>query len=169
MIGGVVAVILECELDESSTQERELTEVQLRAARLLAMGESYKNIATQLGVDRTTIYRWRKLPTFSAELSQLSGAAMAEGRDRVVRDVTEINDIILTTLVDVAENDTSGSARVSAARVLVEMVERAEERAAQTDHDVMKDQSAEIRLLLEEIKGQQTSPNGSHYSHQGNS
>ena len=165
----MVAVSLECELDESSTQERELTEVQLRAARLLAMGESYKNISTQLGVDRTTIYRWRKLPPFSAELSKLTGAAMAEGRDRVVRDVTEINDIILSTLVDVAENDTSGSARVSAARVLVEMVERAEERAAQTDHDVMKDQSTEIRLLLEEIKGQQTSPNGSHYSHQGNS
>lgn len=165
----MVAVSLECELGESSKHARVLTEVQLRAARLLAMGESYKNIATQLGVDRTTIYRWRKLSTFSAELSQLTGAAMAEGRDRVVRDVTEINDIILSTLVDVAENDTSGSARVSAARVLVEMVERAEERAAQTDHDVMKDQSTEIRLLLEEIKGQQTSPNGPHCSHQGNS
>ncbi len=80
---------------------------------------------------------------------------MEEGRERIVRDVSDINDIILSTLVDVAENDASGSARVSATRVLVDMVERADERASQATHDVMKDQSGEIRLLLEEIKAQQ--------------
>jgi transposase-like protein len=136
----------------------ELTEIQLRAARLMAMGEPYKDIAQELGVDRTTLYRWRRLSAFSSELSRLTEAAVEEGRSRVVRDVSEINDIILSTLVDVAENDTSGSARVSAARVLVEMVERAEERAAQVSHDVMKDQSEEIRLLLEEISAQQSTP-----------
>lgn len=153
---------LECKAEEPNVQGKELTEIQLRAARLMAMGESYKHISEQLDIDRTTIYRWRKLPTFAAELSQLTEAAMAEGRDRVVRDVSDINDIILSTLVDVAENDTSGSARVSAARVLVDMVERAEERAAQVDHDVMKDQSGEIRLLLEEIRAQQPSNTGAH-------
>lgn len=132
----------------------ELTEIQLRAARLMAMGEPYKDIAQELGVDRTTLYRWRKLSAFSSELSRLTDAAVEEGRNRVVRDVTEINDIVLSTLVDVAENDTSGSARVSAARVLVDMVERAEDRASQATHNVMKDQSGEIRLLLEEIREQ---------------
>jgi transposase-like protein len=153
-------VVTGCFANEFSTPDKELTEIQLRAARLLAMGESHKNISQQLGIDRTTIYRWRKLPTFSAELSQLTEAAMAEGRNRVVRDVTEINDIILSTLVDVAENDASGSARVSAARVLVDMVERAEDRADQATHNVMKDQSGEIRLLLEEIKAQQPNDAG---------
>ena len=151
---------LECRLDEPNVQGKELTEIQLRAARLMAMGESYKNISQQLGIDRTTIYRWRQLPVFSAELSQLTGAAMAEGRDRVVRDVSEINDIILDTLVDVAENDASGSARVSAARVLVDMVERAEERANQASHNIMKDHSGDIRLLLQEIKAQQSDVSG---------
>ncbi len=152
---GFVQMITGCQAKESSTAEKDLTEIQLRAARLLAMGESYRNISHQLGVDRTTIYRWRKQPKFSVELARLSEAATAEGRDRVVRNVSEINDIILSTLVDVAENDSSGSARVSAARVLVDMVERAEDRASQIDHDVMKDQSGEIRLLLEEIREQQ--------------
>jgi transposase-like protein len=151
---------LECQAEETNLQGKELTEIQLRAARLMAMGESYKHISEQLDIDRTTIYRWRQLPAFSAELSQLTDAATAEGRDRVVRDVSEINDIVLSTLVDVAENDASGSARVSAARVLVDMIERAEERARQTSHNIMKDHSGEIRLLLQEIKAQQSGVTG---------
>lgn len=147
-------------IDSEGENFAELTEVQLRAARLLAMGVSHKNISLQVGIDRTTLYRWRKQSAFSEELSKLTQTASREGRNRVVKDVTEINDIILSTLVDVAENDTSGSARVSAARVLVDMVERAEERAEQTSHDVMKDQSGEIRMLLEEIKSQQPNAGG---------
>jgi hypothetical protein len=146
---------------KSNSQDKDLTELQLRAARLMSMGVSHKDIAQQIGIDRTTIYRWRQLPAFSAELVNLAEAAKAGGRDRVVRDVSEINDIILSTLIDVAENDASGSARVSAARVLVEMVERAEERADQASRDIMKDHSGEIRLLLQEIKAQQSDANGS--------
>ncbi len=147
---------LDCQAAKSNSQDKELTELQLRAARLMSMGVSYKDIAQQIGIDRTTIYRWRQLPEFSAELVNLAEAAKAGGRDRVVRDVSEINDIILSTLIDVAENDASGSARVSAARVLAEMVERAEERADQASRDIMKDHSGEIRLLLQEIKAQQS-------------
>lgn len=133
----------------------ELTEPQLRAARMIAMGEPYSDIASELGIDRTTIYRWRKLLVFSAEVKRLVEAATLEGRNRVIRDVSEINDVILGTLLDVAQNDSSGGARVSAARALTELVERAEDRAQCAEYNVMRDQSVEIRGLLEEIRTEQ--------------
>lgn len=133
-----------------------LAEPQLRAARMIAMGESYNDISAQLGIDRTTIYRWRKNSDFAAEISRLIETAMEEGRNRVARDVSEINDIVLDTLLDVAQNDASGSARVSAARVLTELVDKAEERASRSDYNVMQDQSEEIRGILEDIKQEQS-------------
>lgn len=140
---------------EQQSSEPTLAEPQLRAARMIAMGESYNDISAQLDIDRTTIYRWRKLPSFAAEVSRLIETAMEEGRSRVVRDVSEINDIVLNTLLDVAQNDASGSARVTAARALSDLVEKAEERASPSEHNVMQDQSVEIRGLLEEIKQEQ--------------
>lgn len=134
-----------------------LDEIQLRAARMIAMGMPYNDIAAQIDVDRTTIYRWRKQPDFSAELSRLGRKASQEGREHLVRDISEINDIILGTLLDVAQNDASGGARVSAARALTELVERAEDRAQRAQYDVMRDQSSEIKGLLEEIRAEQNS------------
>jgi transposase-like protein len=145
--------------DEKDDLERNvaLDEIQLRAARLIAMGVPYNDIAEQINVDRVTLYRWRKQPDFSAELSRLTQEASQENREHLVRDISEINDIILGTLLDVAQNDASGGARVSAARALTELVDRAEERAQRAQYDVMRDQSAEIRGLLEEIKAEQSS------------
>ena len=86
----------------------ELTEPQLRAARMIAMGESYNDIASQLDIDPTTIYRWRKQPISAAEVKQLIETASEEGRNRVVRDISEINDVVLGTLLDVSQKDASG-------------------------------------------------------------
>lgn len=130
----------------------ELTEPQLRAARLISMGQAYNDVAAELNIDRTTIYRWRKIPDFTSEVKRLTNLAAKQGRNRVIRDINEINDVILGTLLDVAQNDASGGARVSAARALTELVDRAETRAKQADHDVMRDQSGEIRALLEDLR-----------------
>lgn len=131
-----------------------LSEPQIRAARMMAMGIPYNEIAFSVGIDRTTIFRWRKTKPFKEELTRLNSAASQASEKRVVRDVAEINDVILTTLLDVAENDVSGAARVSAARVLSGLVERAEERASRQNHDVMRDQSSEIRELLLELRSE---------------
>ena len=144
---------LESNIDGPSN---ELSEPQLRAARMIAMGEVYNDIASQLDIDRTTIYRWRKQTAFMDELSRLSRRASEESCEHLVRDISEINDIILGTLLDVAQNDGSGGARVSAARALTELVERAEDRAQRAEYDVMRDQSGEIRGLLEEIRAEQS-------------
>lgn len=143
--------------DEKDDLERRysLDEVQIRAARMIAMGVPYNDVAEQVNVTRITLYRWRKQPAFAEELSRLTQEASQESREHLVRDISEINDIILGTLLDVAQNDSSGGARVSAARALTELVDRAEERAQRAHYDVMQDQSAEIRGLLEDIRSQQ--------------
>ena len=106
-----------------------LSEAQLRAARLIAMGMGYKDVATELGVNRTTLYRWRRSPAFSEQVSRLMSSAREGVRERVIRDVAEVKDLVLDTLIDVARNSTQDSARVAAARTLGEFMERAEERA----------------------------------------
>ncbi len=139
---------------EQNIEAMELTEIQLKAARMTAMGISFGEIASELNINRTTIYRWRKLPPFSAEISRLVDAAKEENKDLVVRDISEIKDIVLTTLLDVAQYDDSGSARVSAARVLTEMVEKAESRSDK--NNVMRDQSDEIKGLLQLIHNERS-------------
>ena len=134
----------------------ELTEIQLRAARMTAMGISFNEIAAELAINRTTIYRWRQLPQFATEVTRLANTAKAECRERVIQDISDIKDIVMDTLIDVAQNDSSGSARVSAARTLTEMIQRAEDRSDQSD--VMRDQSEDIKGLLQLIQEEQLNP-----------
>ena len=70
--------------------DSELSEEQLRAARLIAMGMGYKDVATELDVNRTTLYRWRKSTAFSDEVARLMESAREGVRERVVRDVAEV-------------------------------------------------------------------------------
>jgi vacuolar-type H+-ATPase subunit H len=85
-------------------------------------------------------------------------SAREGGRECVVRDVAEVKDLVLDTLIHVARNSTQDSARVSAARTLGEYMERAEERAKQNQDDVMRDQSGEIKAILEHIRQDHSAP-----------
>jgi hypothetical protein len=132
-----------------------LTETQINVARLIAMGISFDDIAEEFEINRSTIYRWRKLDYFNDEISRLVNIAKAQSGDRIIRDIDEIKDIVLSTLIDVAQCDSSGSARVSAAKVLSDMIETAEHRI--NISDVMQDQSGEIKRLLQQIQSDQLS------------
>ncbi len=140
----------------SGVKKELLTGAQLEALRLMAMGIPYKEIYSKLGVDRTTVYRWRRLPKFAEELSRLVEVATEESTEKVIRDISEIQDVVLDTLLDVAQHDASGGARVAAAKVLTEMMEKAEERAGRSD--VMADQTEEIAGLLRIIHQEQVGP-----------
>jgi hypothetical protein len=48
-----------------------LTPRQLAAARLIAAGRSIANAAADLGLNRTTVWRWTREPAFREELRQL--------------------------------------------------------------------------------------------------
>jgi DNA-binding CsgD family transcriptional regulator len=50
---------------------RPLTPAQLRAARLLAAGQSTNAVAAALGVDRHTVADWKRHPYFQPELRRL--------------------------------------------------------------------------------------------------
>ena len=132
-----------------------LTETQINVARMIAMGISFDDIAQEFDINRSTIYRWRKLDYFNDEVGRLVDAAQAQSSDRIIRDIEEIKDIVLGTLIDVAQNDSSGSARVSAAKVLSEMIETTEHRV--NNDNVMQDQSGEIKKLLQQIQSDQLS------------
>jgi len=86
------------------------------------------------------------------EVSRLMESAREETRERVVRDVSEVQDLVLDTMIDVARNDSSGSARVSAVRALKEYMDQAEERANAAGDDLMSDKSGEINAILEHIR-----------------
>lgn len=131
-----------------------MSKLQLDAARMIAMGISFNEIAEELQVHRSTVYRWRQLPYFASEVTRLADAAQQESHERMIKDITEVKDIILGTLLDVAQNDASGSARVSAARVLNEMVTKAEDTYGV--ENVMQDQSEEIKGMLKLIHQQDT-------------
>ena len=49
---------------------RELTAAQLKAAAMVASGQADEQIAGELGIHRTTVFRWRSSPTFQAEVNR---------------------------------------------------------------------------------------------------
>ena len=130
---------------------------QLRAAQLIAKGLPTVEIAKELDIDRATLWRWRKHPEFMAELSRLSDAIKKENKSRLILDVAQIQELVLETLVDVAQNSNQDSARVQAARTLKEYMDRSEERAKERNREVMQDQSEEIRAILGSIRQEKLS------------
>ena len=127
-----------------------LTETQINVARKIAMGINFDDIAQEFGINRSTIYRWRKLDHFNDEIVRLLVAAKTQSSDRIIRDIEEIKDVVLGSLIDVAQYDSSGSVRVSAVKVLADMIETAEHRIK--NNNVMQDQSREIKKLLQQIQ-----------------
>ena len=69
------------------TNPPSLSERQLAAARLLASGMTPNSVAAQLGMSRTGLFKWRKLPAFLAEVRRIHefmayayGTAVAQAR-----------------------------------------------------------------------------------------
>ncbi|QVL46678.1 MAG: hypothetical protein KFB96_12935 [Thiocapsa sp.] len=58
--------------------ENGLTEVQIEAARLLACGCKATDVASECGVDESTISRWRRKPAFAALVQRITSDAHLE-------------------------------------------------------------------------------------------
>ncbi len=71
--------------------------------------------------------------------------------------IVQIKDVVLGVLLDVAKNDSSGSAPAAAARTFGEYVERHEERAKHADNDLMADKPGETKVILEHIMDEKSS------------
>lgn len=60
-----------------------LTSVQIRAIEMLFLGQSTTYTAAKLGVDRKTLYTWRKNPHFRAELNRRRQEALEAVHQRL--------------------------------------------------------------------------------------
>jgi len=78
---------------------RELTSAQLAAVPLLTAGATDAEAGEQLGIDRATVYRWRRFsPTFQAALNEARGEAGRLIGERLRAAATTALDAILDVL-----------------------------------------------------------------------
>jgi transposase-like protein len=89
-----------------------------RALLLVAAGRGSIEVANELGVDRTTVWRWRRRPDFQEELGELQGQQRTELHDKVQKLANKAVDV-LESVMDDAE--AGGSARVQACRAALDL------------------------------------------------
>jgi transposase-like protein len=69
-------------------QHKDLTPKQIQAVGLLMSGASMENVAEAVTINRTTLYRWRKLPAFKAALRD-AGDELWQDTTAVLKGMTE--------------------------------------------------------------------------------
>jgi transposase-like protein len=93
-----------------------LTEQQLKAAELILDGEmTVKDVATECGVTRPTIYNWMKLEEFKEKLSELD-----EVRDQLLRKATQSRvDVYLSRLEKLSDKSKNPMVQLNATKELM--------------------------------------------------
>lgn len=105
------------EMDGNDSFDCPLTPAQLRAIDMLVAGSSYTDVARELDIVPHTLWRWRQLPAFAAELQAQLGAIREAAKDRLAAST----DKAVSTLVSVLDSE-NDSARVAAAKALFDRV-----------------------------------------------
>jgi len=68
---------------QQNATETELTDQQLTAIELLLSGQGVSQVAEQVDVDRSTLWRWGQLPAFQAELNRRRQELWSAHADRL--------------------------------------------------------------------------------------
>lgn len=137
---------------------------QVRALALIAAGRSSAEVATELGVNRATVNRWRADPAFAEQLRELQDDQMDAVHAQLVASALGM----VRCLIDVATGvDTTDQSRVQAVRVAMELLGRskespvapaAKEGEAESEEDVL-DLLGEIpESLLERSLAERRAP-----------
>ena len=96
--------------------EKELTQQQQAALELLLQGMTDAQVGAQIGVDRTTIFRWRKSELFGTELDHHRRALMEQSTARL--------QTLLDPALDILEKQLAGDdpkTQLRAAAILVRL------------------------------------------------
>lgn len=102
-----------------------LTPMQVTAVMLLALGEPAYKVAEKLGVERMTVYAWRRLPAFQ----EASAVVVQERVEALIAKLDEAQTLALQTLIDQLEATNLGrdgnhhpdnAARIRAAEALLD-------------------------------------------------
>jgi hypothetical protein len=94
----------------------ELTPHMVRGLDLMVRGCSITQVALELGVNRTSVWRWTKEPIFAAALAEAQREVLDEARTRIKLLATSAVEALAVTL---AEAD-DPSARIRAATALLD-------------------------------------------------
>jgi len=71
-----------------------------RALSLLAEGRTTTEVATELGINRSTLWRWQQEPAFAAELSGLQTSTLAAVQSRLAIVANGAVDLLQTAITD---------------------------------------------------------------------
>lgn len=102
-----------------------LTPLQVTAVLLLALGEPAYRVAEKLGVDKLTVYAWRRIPAFQ----EAHAAVVRERVEALVAKLDEAQTLALQTLIDQLQATNLGkdgnlypdnTARIRAAEALLD-------------------------------------------------
>ena len=143
-------------LAQSVSQSVTLSPAQIRALGALAQGQTYIEAAKAAGVDRQTLYRWRRDADFGEAWARIREGMRAETIDAIV---TQSRDV-LASLVKLATGAEDEKVRLLAAQDLLQRLDGATERgeaasAQQTATVVIAadDALAELRRRRSEGEG----------------
>ncbi len=126
-------------------QAQKLTELQQRAAELVAAGLTGRQIAETLDNSEFTVSRWRQDPAFIASVNGILRDSREAARERLRSLVGKAVDTIEASLNDA---ELSASERLKAAFKIIEMVGiHADEPIGPVSADVIKHQREEHDLF----------------------
>ena len=97
----------------------DLTAQQNQALTLLITGRSIPEIAQELGLHRSTVWRWSREPAFEAEFN----ASVAEARSEQVRSYLSMQEKALETLTNCLESR-NDMVRLRASLIVLDRVDK---------------------------------------------
>ena len=94
-----------------------LTLKKLKAISLLATGTNISTVAKELGVDRSSVYRWTKEDLFIIHLNKLKTEQLNAARTQIQHSAA----LAIDTLSSIMKNSKNDLAKISAATKILEM------------------------------------------------
>lgn len=116
---------------KSTGELPELTPKQLAAVALMAAGRHYTEVATAVGVERKTLWNWRKTAAFSAALNAEMASIREAAQARLLSLANKAFDALERTLAE-TDND---NARIAAVKLVLERLDVTMPAAAEESED----------------------------------
>lgn len=136
----------------TTVQQKLLTDQQKQALILFATGMNGKQVAKELGVHFNTVYNWKELPAFQAELKRiapLSNSAFAP----IPYGPEDLKNFVVRRLIEIASGRPAKANEIAALRELKSLL--SEVKAVTEDYDSPgADHRGVIQEYLKHLAGQ---------------
>ena len=134
-------------MTQLTATERGLSDAQVRAVELMVEGRSNEEIANTLGVDRTTVWRWRTRADVRAEVRRLQTIR----GDWLWQRIERLSADAVSTLEDLlADKSLDGSLRLRAAQAALEISGVSKQREDRTVTEAVETMLREAMVRMPE-------------------